>query len=250
MKNDLLHKRFAEAGLKAEVTDERLSFGPNIFVDNEAIFQMDIASRRRKGRVEERFRISPGDPNNRVEVLSVDPNLRQVVLLVHEPARKFTVTRWRRGRAVESVQDTPALKRHILCGFDERHLFISNLPRGVTTVRDAHEALKDPEQVPTGAKGAGRPIRQGEFFFVDATDEEREFIDMACQNVVLRKVAIENRGTPHVADELVRALGAVFVRGKVRHPEHKTVRFNHWRRVVRNLEPVEDRNRVGIAWVD
>jgi hypothetical protein len=66
-------------------------------------------------------------------------------------------------------------------------------------------------------------------------------------------------GHPHAADELVvlapgaePMAGAVFVRGRVRHPDHATVGFRSWRRAVRNAEPTVDggARMPGVTWVD
>jgi hypothetical protein len=54
-------------------------------------------------------------------------------------------------------------------------------------------------------------------------------------------------GTPHIAAELVSCPGAVYVRGKIRHPDHKTICFQDWMRVVRNSEAARP---AGMTWVD
>jgi len=45
------------------------------------------------------------------------------------------------------------------------------------------------------------------------------------------------------------ALPRAYVRGAVRHPDHRTVFFHSWRLVVPNLEALEQPVE-GIAWVD
>jgi hypothetical protein len=47
----------------------------------------------------------------------------------------------------------------------------------------------------------------------------------------------------------------VFIRGCVRHVDHKTVRFNNWRKVIRNYEGSTTNSTVGlraggVMWVD
>jgi hypothetical protein len=83
--------------------------------------------------------------------------------------------------------------------------------------------------------------------------------------VIQRKVAIGNAmgqrgGNPHTADELVKISAPkldhgftvnqredIFVRGKVRHKDHKTVAFKQWRKVIRNAELAPTS---GINWID
>lgn len=67
-------------------------------------------------------------------------------------------------------------------------------------------------------------------------------------------------GNAHVADELVRIpiceLGPqlrdkVFVRGAIRHIDHKTVYFHNWREVVKNREGATGTATAsGVFWVD
>ena len=55
------------------------------------IVQLDIV-RTRERHQRELFRLWPGSASNRVEVCTADGNRKQLVLLVHEPPRRF-VTR-------------------------------------------------------------------------------------------------------------------------------------------------------------
>lgn len=69
------------------------------------------------------------------------------------------------------VQATvPASKLTFLVGKDEHAHFVCVLPKRVTTVPDAHAALK-PKNVPEGSP------RQGEWFFVPATDTQAKKIE-------------------------------------------------------------------------
>jgi hypothetical protein len=50
-----------------------------------------------------------------------------------------------------------------------------------------------------------------------------------------------------------REMRVTFIRGKVRHPEHDTVEFKQWVKVVRNTEQVDSRGLAamhGVGWVD
>jgi hypothetical protein len=156
---------------------------------------------------------------------------------------------------------------------DERQLFIAQLPRGVSSVRDAHASLKTTSVTFAEGKTDGRTVRQGEWFFVNPTSEERLTLMEAIRKnlvVVHHKVRISrdprgvDGGKPHVADELVRYFGKelehgfavremeVFVRGKVRHSDHATVKFGDWRKVIRNAERQQQPgfSPTGVFWVD
>ncbi len=213
---------------------------------------MDIA----RVRSAEEFRIYRGAPSNRVEVTTLDRDVRQLVLLVHEPARRFTATISKmQGRPNARIvfedkrtwvieQFTTARKRHFLCGMDESHLFIAQLPRPAPTVAAAHRVLR-PEEIAPKVK------RQGEWFFIEPRADELVEIERA---IVRRHVGIAQAaglaraGRPHVADEVCALGGSAYVRGAIRHPDHKTVRFLHWMRAVPNTEAFEQ--AAGVKWVD
>jgi hypothetical protein len=157
---------------------------------------------------------------------------------------------------------TDARKRHFLVGRDERQLFMCRLPRACTTVAEAHRALRAPEA--TEARGVmARTIRQGEWFFIPIEKEVEDTIDRDIARGklwVYRRASIGSfiprAGKPHRADELVVAPVAasrvmhVYVRGRVRHVDHKTVRLPFWVRVVRNREVAEQASPFGGGWID
>ena len=247
--------RFKAAGLELEVADTPLRD-----VGNSDVFQMDVAVRgRRKGSAgREVFRIWPGHPDNRLEVVGLDRGEQQLVLMVHEPSRPMVHRERIRGRLngrdpsellptspktelVSATDDTIVFrqwtadqKRHYLCGVDERQLFIAQLPGGHSTVRDAHDALK-PETLAAAAHGSA--LRQGEWFFVEASAAE---LDMIRENsLLIQKKAPVGRGggRPHVADEAISLEGGRrYVRGAVRHPDHRTLHLPAWHRVHLNRE--------------
>lgn len=156
--------RFAAADLELEMADSPLRD-----VQNPDVFQMDVAQprRRRESTGREVFRIWPGHAGDRLQAVGLDAGERQLVLMVHEPSWEMMTTmhvqgvihdgsreRWIRNainsfgvarhdvevtgdRSLAVGQLTPDLKRHYLCGMDERHLFIAELPRAVSTVRGA-----------------------------------------------------------------------------------------------------------------
>jgi len=309
MHHEHLVRRFADAGLTVVVFDRPIVGG--VIRGNGDIVQIDIQRDRRR----EWFRIYPGAADNRIEVVGIDKKISQLVLMVHEVAREFfedvAYARWceivgkdgwvetlaqtlgvqardifvrnaRHGRTILNVtirHRTPSAKRHFLCGVDERQLFIAQLPRAVSSVREAHASLKS--TTVSLAEGQGfRAERQGEWFFVEPTPQELMAIDVGFRKKIItveRNVPIgpftvagglrgprvrQFGGNPHTADELIVLPGTpvengfvvrnrreVFIRGRVRHVDHATVKFSDWRKVIRNAEANEGKAR-GVFWVD
>ena len=104
--------------------------------------------------------------------------------------------------------------------------FLTKLPRPAESIEDAYASIK-----PKGLNGEAY-VRQGEFFFVP-----QEGITKPRGIDLEKKVLIENRGRDaeewrHVATEGFRLDGVQYVRGTVRHPEHKMCSLgNVWHRV-------------------
>jgi len=172
---------------------------------------------------------------------------------------------------------TSADKRHYLMGVDERQLFIAQLTSGCSTVAAAHRLLGQTVQLAEGRRRGSSLDRQGEWFFLETSAVAREHIERmlrGCRAVVQRKIPIgafagRAGGNPHVADELVVLYDdmipegsrlehgfavrsrQVFVRGGVRHVDHRTVRFLQWREVVGNNEgDTADGTSRGTYWID
>jgi hypothetical protein len=267
-----LERRFREAKLELELLPEPISRGP-ARRGLQDIVQIDIA--RPPRRASERFQIYRGARENRVDALGVDTARRQLVLFVDEPRRPFEVTVARHvklapdtrviretktSRVIE--QFTEARKRHFLCGMDEAHLFIAELPYGVSSVHGARDALRAPEVPPNLHVRDGRVVRQGEWFFLPCARRDRAEVEAAIRAGALQRTIgiaeaarINRAGRPHVADEVVAikddaaANGVrMFVRGDVRHPDHKTVRFPQFVRAVPNRERFAQ--PAGVFWID
>lgn len=272
---EALARRFAKANLRAEVIQQRARDAPPTTSGAVPpdVFQMTILGEGRN----EFFRISPGANTNRVEAEGIDCERHQLVLLVQEPARAFVERAWKHrlelNRSIVRVirEDhthvwferwTDARKRHFLCGRDERQLFICQLPRAVTTVREAHRVL----QAPAVVWSKGKVVRQGEWFFIAPSAHELAAMAIAVRTlrtVVRAHASIGRGGKPHVADEIVtvpttvvasaRVERTVLVRGRVRHPDHEPVYLASWSKVVRNTEPVAAdgvARMAGIRWID
>jgi len=172
---------------------------------------------------------------------------------------------------------TSADKRHFLMGVDERQLFIAQLTSGCSTVDAAHRLLGNTVQFADRRRRGSSLDRQGEWFFLETSAALREHLERllrGCRAVVHRKVNIGGfngraGGNPHLAEELValtddllpqtsrlehgfsvRSL-QVYVRGAVRHVDHRTVHFHQWREVVGNNEgATASGDARGTYWID
>jgi hypothetical protein len=157
-------------------------------------------------------------------------------------------------------------KNKFLLGRDERHWFAAAVPgRNVHDVRTAMASLR-----PAEVDGL-RVVRQGEWFFVPAGGSTNS--PVIHRNEPLSR---GNGSKPHICDELMRSGGVavmvsaaypggisvaryerlietdpraseagwrqmtrdaeVYVRGEVRHPDHKTIELDGWHRVYLNRE--------------
>lgn len=261
---------FARAGLDLLEARAPLARGPTA----RQVFGLTIRTARRR----EAYELWSG--RARLAVLGPDRSLRQVVLFVHEPPVVFQewVSRYQGVRRTERVlreerhrrlieRMTPDQKRWYLCGHDEQHLFIAELPRHASTVADAHRLLKSGAVL--AAEGRSQDVvRQGEWFFIETSRAERHVLDQLSERGLTRhQVAIGSGlhaqpyrrrrwGNPHVVDELAmgravqrekRLSGDRYVRGQVRHVDHRTVRLPLWRRVELNAQ---ENNSAVVGWVD
>jgi hypothetical protein len=161
--------------------------------------------------------------------------------------------------------------RHFLMGVDERQLFVAQLTKGVTSIDAARGLLGNTVTFHEGVRKM-TPKRQGEWFFLKATMKQEELIDLLIQKNkawIVNKTNIgahagRPRGNPHTADELVvinvdpeslERLGwskgkrkriprrgipvrktQVYVRGAIRHIDHRTIKYKHWYQVILNNE--------------
>jgi hypothetical protein len=174
-------------------------------------------------------------------------------------------------------QVTPGNKRHYLCGVDERQLFIAEMPKGISSVKQAHEELKGGVVRTAEGRAPGRTQRQGEWFFLNCTPEETRRINAAVRarlsavrilkNQRVGSGIIPTSGQPHIATEQLslpapeldhgfstNARPDVFIRGKVTHPDHRPLKFKQWRKVLLNNEArasgPSERGSNGVYWVD
>ncbi|MFX1479014.1 MAG: hypothetical protein ACFFCI_12860, partial [Promethearchaeota archaeon] len=103
-----------------------------------------------------------------------------------------------------------------------------------------------PEYVIKSEKETKRIKRQGEWFFIPVTTKEQNLIEEN-ENLIEKKQPIGG-ANPHIADQLIRIDDEIYVKGKIKHVEHRTLKLNGWFRVLRNTE-VRSRTRV-LGWID
>lgn len=204
----------------------------------------------------------------------VEINRNRVRIVKVEGSNKSKVET-RKGFVVVTSEKTPGSVRYYLCGVDERQLFIAQLPKHITTVAGAHKMLKGSEVEFFEGKARGKTIRQGEWFFVNATPEEEESIRQGLKTKKIQILKKQNigrltgarrGGKPHTAEEAILLSAAVlkhgytaqgrmdvFVRGRISHADHKSVQLAQWRRVVRNNEAEPQASELGhngVYWID
>ena len=231
MKKESIVKAFGKSNLPVKVLDcnpaARTRFDRD-WRSSESAKKGFFINLRPDGKNSEVFRIFVGQ-DCKMKVLESDSKIRHLLLLV----------------------ETDGKKDRYLLGHDERHLFVSSLVNSKAgNIKQAFEELQ-PEDVRDARNNNKKVIRQGEWFFIP---EPGFSIPNNC--VLEKKSSIRKvRGYyqkilhPHTADELVRVpvenedgtkSEEIYVRGKVRHGEHATVRFKEWHRVYRNLEKKDE----------
>ena len=265
---DSLIKKFQDAGLRLQILKSPIQGS------SEDIIQIDVGrSFKNGGRRYEWIRLFPGNnETNTVQVKGIDKHCQQLVLVCQEPERAFEIDRPKykstspprvpRAKYLRETkthwiyeQKTVSDVRHYLVGVDERQLFIAQTTEGVSTVQEAQRSLGSSVQFFEGKK---KMKRQGEWFFIDASDKEKQLQILLDDHLVYvgQTGRIGNRGgNPHIADEMIvvppqHVLDRlehgfsirptqIYVRGAVRHQDHKTLKFSHWQEVIANSESRE-----------
>lgn len=159
------------------------------------------------------------------------------------------------GSITATVQATaPASEQTFLIGKDEGSHFVCALPERVKTIPEAYEVLR-PGNVPKGSP------RQGEWFFVPVTDQERTKIEENIHSNSIRTCWLdmtessENfRGSYHedlryqihatthkamnaiVLDRQLYVCGYIVDDRGGNTPRHEPLWLHDWHKVVRNLE--------------
>lgn len=233
------------------VKEEKRTITQNVKMDvyNRSEADVSAAPERMINDLRSRFNIAvPASTRMVVDKIEYEPRL------VHERDQKSwkNVTQWTVYARVRAY--VPKTEFNFLIGKDETSLFIAGLPQPVKSVEAAHKLLR-PEGIPADAP------RQGEFFFIPATEEEFK----ACTNEnpqVLRsyrgrsfKVMYSlETGSSHQASEVRANTGSsnygqakmVLVKGIIsdsRKGHHKDLDLGDtWHKVVRNTEIAPNTN--------
>lgn len=157
----------------------------------------------------------------------------------------YRVPRFRQGgyyrvgdSAYQVCQHAPETTTAFLVGIDESSHFISQLPKLVTSVEEAHEVLKP--------KGLGENyLRQGEWFFVPVTDPlVVEDLDARLRRSLKRRDSAALRGMEHYSSHQgisMTAYGSRYAIGPIvdtREGHHKRLMLDGWHEVIRNTEVV------------
>lgn len=222
------------------------------------------------------------DPKICQLVLAVKEQERTFRETVHEDLvqgmRRVKIVERREKGMVVVERKATADKRQFLIGVDERQLFMAQIRRGqsIKSVQDAHAALKPNSVTFAEGKYGGNTIRQGEWFFVNPGKVELAVLKAEIKagrtaiqkNKAIGDVVFGRRrpGNPHMAEEIVTVSpkiiapdasrlfnpdragrSEVYVRGAIKHVDHKTVKFGEWRKVILNREETLSTNG---RWID
>lgn len=138
--------------------------------------------------------------------------------------------------AYQVCQHAPETTTAFLVGIDESSYFISQLPKLVTSVDEAHEVLK-----PAGL--GNNYLRQGEWFFVPVTDSPVvEDLDARLRRSLKRHNSATLGGLERRSSHrgiTVTAYGGRYAIGPIvdtRNGHHKRLMLNGWHKVMRNTE--------------
>ena len=250
-----LERHFAAIGARLEVRHESAA------VD----YRFDVV----RGRRGEYFELR-GSRLDDVIVQHVDKRGRHILVcgLERGDLRKGLANERRFRQAAQ-----PLVSR-FLCGYDERHWFVAGIGGPVTTVRGAKLSLAPAAIREAVARERHRDrrhndlfTRQGEWFFVPA-----KLPTLVGWTPIHRNEPISRgRGKSHWCEELIRHGGVtvrlyqgreiddaefadliaknprlpyrtmtrdavVYVRGRIRHDDHATIRLHTWHRVYLNSE--------------
>ena len=160
-----------------------------------------------------------------------------------EPKREYKVPKEDRDGNIRQISEyTDPTERRYLMGLDEKHLFISGLPKeNINSVIEAHQALKHKAVIE--AEKEGKEVkRQGEYFFIPLTGkEEEEFLVKVDRDkrIKCKKDKLSRGGQrSHFVKRLVRMRRGrkVYAQGTVSHEQHNPLILSNWHMVYRNRE--------------
>lgn len=172
----------------------------------------------------------------------------------------------------------------VLCGHDERHWFQAAVAGSPTTVKEAKAQLLPPE-IREATKGKRKALKRRNEVYVRQGEWIFRPVKNVPDGIILKNERLQrdSRSKPHMVDELMRGTSGtnvwvsgsreigqaeydqllaefpnrarlyrsmrrtneVYARGKVRHPDHKTVVLDGWHRVYLNTERFAQTARMG-----
>lgn len=268
---ELLKRKFEEIGAEVVITEPRLrrirfnGRGSSETIPREDVFRIDVVGKRGGNR---RFSIESGDLN-RIEVLDTVPDKRHLLLAIREAgkrpkiAERFLCGHDERDWFSASVRQASNVK-----------MAMEFLKPTLVLQSQKSRGVKSKDLLNRHTKGSHR---QGEWFFIPVSDATKARLDAS---IIHRNEPFSRpRGTPHRAQEAVRDGGysaytdglevissaayhnmmkknsakasrftlrtldsTLYVRGKITHPDHRTVELKGWHQVVGNSELSSGRN--------
>lgn len=121
---------------------------------------------------------------------------------------------------------------HFLIGMDEKHYFISPLPKAAKSVDGAHRILRPPGL-------SKHAVRQGEWFFDPVGAQTERLLNGIVYRDAQRVHEVELKNSTHVAKSAVTIKNRLFARGYIvdsRSGHHDALFLKTWHGVVRNKE--------------
>jgi hypothetical protein len=246
-------KTFESVGLEVKFVSNSKDFRSKLVraqADAEN-FLMDI--RKKKGKKNIEYIIMFPGQDTKIEVLSVDLKLKQLILVIQEPKRSMKVMVREKINAYtfinkEVIQISDPIERRFLIGKDDKHLFIAQLSQMAKTVKNAHQSLKPKKVKNMDTKDY---IRQGEWFFVPINyDPMRAKGESINFKHTKKHGLVFGRGRPHVVDEYLEFNNKKYAKGNVVHPDHKTKYLKDWYEVLVNTEKRDENIHPSITWFD
>lgn len=159
-----------------------------------------------------------------------------------ETSPDTSLERWRTKESWEITAKIKASTMHLLMGVDESANFIAELPKAVSSVDEAHEALR-----PAGI--SKKALRQGEWFFEPCSDKELLSVINSSPEHFTSKYFKKNSplepGSSHVATEALaftaKGKRIYYVKGMIkdlRKGHHSPLELDRWHKVIRNTEVI------------
>lgn len=164
---------------------------------------------------------------------------KQVITRHYTGARLFKASPKKRMLLNAEIPD-----KYFLCDVDRRetehkiiNFFLAELPEKCGSITEAYEMLK-PDEVKTFEKNTGSIVdRQGEFFFIPSSHDEKYFYNDDLGASQIRRIQVGN-SRPNTVEKGYEIGGVFYVTGTIEHTgrEHAPLKLdtNRWFKVVPN----------------